>query len=158
MKTAQLIYLMICVGLPYVPHVCLRPRDGIHHHCRCSSYVWVVPASPPNSVTDYTIARNVLMYAWSCVRQWCPYSEMMACFARLQIFWVVDLYGMFGVFHYAKILPRCIGCYINGSDLDDALFEAELFLKQAPDFNSHRKSLLKINANHADDFQGDWYF
>ena len=36
--------------------------------------------------------------------------------------------GMFAVFHYAKILPGCIGCYISGSDLDDALFEAELFV------------------------------
>ena len=54
---------------------------------------------------------------------------------------------MFGVFHYAKILPRCIGCYISGSDLDDG--------EASPDFNYHRKSLLKINANRGDDFQGD---
>ena len=25
-----------------------------------------------------------------------------------------------------------------------------------PDFNSHRNSLLKVTANHADDFQGDF--
>ena len=59
---------------------------------------------------------------------------------------------MFGMFHYAKILPLCIGCYIRGSDLDDVIFEAELFVKRV---NYHRKSLLKINATHADDFQGD---
>ena len=40
----------------------------------------------------------------------------------------VDIYSMFEVFHYAKILPRCIGWYISGSDLDDALFEAELLV------------------------------
>ena len=57
---------------------------------------------------------------------------------------------MFGVFHYAKILPRCIGCYISGSDLNDG--------EASSDFNYHRKSLLKINANHGDDFQGDLYF
>ena len=57
---------------------------------------------------------------------------------------------MFGVFHYAKILPRCIGCYIRGCHIRSrALPEA------SPDFNYHRKSLLKINANHADDFEGD---
>ena len=61
---------------------------------------------------------------------------------------------MFGVFHYAKILPRCIGCYIRGSDLDDAIRSKALH-EASPDFNSHRKSLLKINANHADDFQDD---
>ena len=33
------------------------------------------------------------------------------------------------------------------SDLDDG--------EASPDFNYHRKSLLKINANHGDDFQGD---
>ena len=43
---------------------------------------------------------------------------------------VVDIYGMFGVFHYAKILPRYIGCYIRRSHLDDALFEAELLVKR----------------------------
>ena len=36
---------------------------------------------------------------------------------------MVDIYGMFGVFHYAKI------CYIRG-DLDNAIFEAELFVKR----------------------------
>ena len=57
---------------------------------------------------------------------------------------MADIYGRFGVFHYAKILPRCIGCYISGSDLDDALIETGVF----------GKSALKVNANHADDFQG----
>ena len=45
--TTQLIYLMICVGLPYVPHGGLRPCDEMYHHCRCSFDVWGVPASPP---------------------------------------------------------------------------------------------------------------
>ena len=39
---------MICVGLPDVPQRGLRPYDGIYHHCRCSSDVWGVLASPPN--------------------------------------------------------------------------------------------------------------
>ena len=30
---AQLIYLVICVGLPDVPHEGFRPCDGIYHHC-----------------------------------------------------------------------------------------------------------------------------
>ena len=34
------------------------------------------------------------------------------------------------MFHYAKILPHCIGCYISGSGLDDALIEAEVFEKR----------------------------
>ena len=46
-NTAQLIYLMICVGLPCVPHGGLRPCDGIYHHCRYFFDVWGVPASPP---------------------------------------------------------------------------------------------------------------
>ena len=37
---------------------------------------------------------------------------------------------MFVGFHYAKILPHCIGCYISGSGLDDALIEAEVFEKR----------------------------
>ena len=46
--TAQLIYLMIYVGLPDVPHGGLSPCDGIYHHCMCSFDVWGVPASPPS--------------------------------------------------------------------------------------------------------------
>ena len=44
---AQLIYLMICICLPYVPRGGLRPCDGIYHHCICAFDVWGVPASPP---------------------------------------------------------------------------------------------------------------
>ena len=44
---AQLIYFIICVGLPYVPHEGSRPCDGIYHHCRCSFDMWGPPASPP---------------------------------------------------------------------------------------------------------------
>ena len=46
-NSAQLIYLMICICLPYVPHGGLRPCDGIYHHCICSFDVWGVPASQP---------------------------------------------------------------------------------------------------------------
>ena len=38
--------------------------------------------------------------------------------------------GMCEGFHYAEILPRCIVCYIIGSDLGDALIEAEVFGKR----------------------------
>ena len=92
----------------------------------CGGY----PPTRPNSVTDYIIERNVIISACNCLRWWCPFSEIMACFTRLSVTLVVDIYGMFGVFHYAKILPRCIGCYIRGSDMDDAIFEAELFVKR----------------------------
>ena len=44
--TAQLIYLMICIGLPYVPHGDLTPCDGIYHHCICSFDVF-----PPARLT-----------------------------------------------------------------------------------------------------------
>ena len=48
--TAQLIYLMICIGLLYVPHGGLRPCDGIYHHCMCYFDVCVGgPASLPKS-------------------------------------------------------------------------------------------------------------
>ena len=81
--TAQLIYLMISIGLPYVHHGGLRPCDGIYHHCICSFDVWEFPPALSNPVTDYTFARNVLMSACSCISQLCPFSEMMACFTRL---------------------------------------------------------------------------
>ena len=42
---AQLIYLVICVGLPDVPHEGFRPCDGIYHHCRCPFDAWVIPQS-----------------------------------------------------------------------------------------------------------------
>ena len=45
----QLIYLMMCIGLPYVPHGGLRPCEGIYHHCICSFDVCGVPASLPKS-------------------------------------------------------------------------------------------------------------
>ena len=41
-----------------------------------------------------------------------------------------DINGMFVGVHYAKILPHCIGCYISGSGLDDALTEAAIFKKR----------------------------
>ena len=66
-NTAQLIYLMICICLPYVPHGGLRPCDGIYHHCICSFDVWGFPPASPNPVTDYTIARKVIMPACSCL-------------------------------------------------------------------------------------------
>ena len=37
---AQLIYLMICVGLPYVPHGGLRPCDGTHLSHTMMSVFW----------------------------------------------------------------------------------------------------------------------
>ena len=90
---------------------------------------------PPALPTSYyAIARNVLMSATNCLRRWCQCSVMMACFTRLQIFWVRHIGSghlwHVGVFHYAKILPRCVGCYISGSDLNDALIEAEVFGKR----------------------------
>ena len=105
--TSQLIYVMICVGLPDVPHGGLR-------------------------------------------------------FTQLQIFWVRHIGGghlwhvwrvllwedsttMHWLLHQWEWLERC-------PNRSRGLREAN------PDFNYHRKSLLKVNANHADDFQGDWYF
>ena len=41
-----------------------------------------------------------------------------------------DINGIFGRFHYAKILPHCNGCYISNCDLDDAVIEAEGFMKR----------------------------
>ena len=134
--TAQLIYLMICVGLPYVPHGGLSPCEGTDHHCIYSFDVWGVPASPPKPCdrlyhcekrynVRMQLSQTVMPVFWYDawrVLHGCRYSE--------SVILVVDIYGMFGVFHYAKILPRCIGCYISGSDLDDALFEAELFMKR----------------------------
>ena len=52
----------------------------------------------------------------------CRYSESDT--------FAADIYGMFGWFHYAKILPHCNGCYISGSGLDDALIEADVFRKR----------------------------
>ena len=37
---------------------------------------------------------------------------------------------MLGAFHYAKVLLCCAGRYINGSSVDDALVETEIFGKQ----------------------------
>jgi len=38
---------------------------------------------------------------------------------------------MFGGFHYPKIIPRCIGCYISSSAMDDVIIKAEVFEKRS---------------------------
>ena len=81
------------------------------------------PPAIPYPMTDYTIARIVLMIVCSCLGRWCPCSEMMTCFTRLQILWVKHIGGgqLWHVWSASlcEHLPRCIRCYISGSDLDD---------------------------------------
>ena len=54
-----------------------------------------------------------------------------------------DIYGMFGELDYAKLLLRCIACYISGSGLDDVLIEAE-------DFSSGPRYMARLRATRAD--------
>jgi len=127
-------------------------------HLVCGGF----PPALPNPMTDYTIARNVLMSACSCIRRWCSCSEMMACFTRLQIFWVRHIGGGH-LWHVWSVSLRENSTLLHWllhqwywpgrcPIRSKALREASL------DFSYHRKLLLKISANHLDDFQGDWYF
>ena len=78
--TAQLIYLIICVGLPNVYIHVMAFITTADILLMCGGFL---PALP-TPVTDYTIARNILISASSCLRRY-PCSVMMACFTRLQI-------------------------------------------------------------------------
>ena len=59
---------------------------------------------------------------------------------------------MFGVFHYAKIYHDALVATSVVVTWRRCPIRSRALREASPDFNSHRKSLLKINANHADDF------
>ena len=111
-----------------------------HHHCKCSFDACWVPishpspsyrlcekkTSSPQAALTYDDARVLL---WRRASHACRYSKSDT---------FADIYGMFGGFHYAKILPCCIGCYISGSGPG----RCPALSKQRSSGSEHRKSLL----------------
>ena len=116
-----------------------------HHHCKCSiDGCWV----PGHFLQDYATARSILVNIRSARKQLS--QAMMPVFCDEGVLHTVadilmsqsddtfaDIYGMFGGFHYARIL-------LSGSGLDDALVEAEV---------SGKRTL--IDSKHAGDCRGD---
>ena len=81
----------------------------------------------PSQTLRQIIARNVIMSECSCIRRRCPFSEMMACFTRLQIFCVRHIGG--GHLWHVWSVSVCEDS-TTMHWLDDDLFNAELFVKR----------------------------
>ena len=89
---------------------------------------------PSQILWQIIIARNVLMSACRCLRdnarvlKWRRVSHGYKYYESDTL--VVDIYGILECFTMRRFYHDAFSCCISSCDLDDTLFEAELFLKR----------------------------
>lgn len=95
----------------------------------------------PSPVTDYATVRKALQNFQSVRRQINPNQSIIPVFCDEGVYHTLadivmdepdefaDIHGMMGMFHWVKILLKCAGRYLQGSGIEDALIETDVFGK-----------------------------
>ena len=168
-KTEFIVSLASC-GLPYGTATAgsLPPWGGIHaliiSHDVPLMRVGFLPVIP-SQVTEYATVRKALQNFQACRKQ--LNQDTIAAVSDEGVYHTVvdiimnepetfkDIFPMLGMFHFAKVLPRCAGLYISGSGLNDALIEFQSAWAQIFVNCYFWRSLCSVIQRNVDCFRGN---
>ena len=145
--TVEFLLSFIRYGIPKAENTDnIIPTWGASHslisyHNPPLSRIGFLPAIP-SPVTEYATVRKSLENFQSVRQQLNPSQALIPVFCDEGVYHTVvdivmeesemfsDIHGMMGMFHWVKILLKCAGRYLQGSGVEDALIECDVFGKQ----------------------------